>query len=175
LQKKFSIPYYKTVFVLGVLLLPFTLAQLKFSNFYGGLLVFLFFTPWVLFFKSPLEVPLGLLSKFSKVSSKAKLKISDWFLENKIVTLVHLFDATTTAVSLSFFGYYEQHILPTFFINILGPFSFVFLKAVAIVCILALIDRFSDDKEFNNYLKLVIGLLGAGTGSRDFITLLANV
>lgn len=160
LQKRFSTPYHKITFVLGLLLLPFTLAQLDFANFYGGGLVFLFFVPWVVAFEAA-----------SKISSK----ISKWSLENKIVTLTHIFDATTTAVALSFFGYYEQHVLPTFFINIFGPFSFVFLKATVIIGILVLIDRVSDDKEFNNYLKLVIGILGAATGSRDFITLLAGV
>ncbi len=157
-QKKFSIPYYKTMFLFGILLLPFTLLQLNFSNFYGAVLVLLFFIPWVIIFKSPI------LSKLSK-----------WSKENKIVTLIHIFDATTTAVALYFFGYYEQHVLPTAFINILGPFSFIPLKAVAIIIVLILIDRLSDDKEFNNYLKLVIGILGAATGSRDFISLLAMV
>jgi len=159
LQKRLGIAYYKTTFIFGMLLLPFTLAQLSFSNFYGGGLVFLFFLPWVVAFKVPC--------------------ISKWAAENKIVTLVHMFDATTTVVSLSFFGYYEQHILPTFFINIFGPFSFIPLKALAIVGILILIDKLSDDKDkdrdFKNYLKLVIGILGAATGSRDFISLVAGI
>jgi len=157
-QKKFNVPYYKIMFLFGVLLLPFTLSQLNLSNFYGAGLVLLFFVPWVIIFKTPIP---SALSKWSK--------------ENKIVTLVHMFDATTTTVALYFFGYYEQHVLPTAFINVLGPFSFIPLKAATIIIILILIDRLSDDKEFNNYLKLVIGILGAATGFRDFISLLAMV
>ncbi len=154
LQKKFGVPYYKTAFIFGLLLLPFTLTQLDFSNFYGAGLVILFFLPWIFVFKI------------------VKRK---WSAENKIVAGLHIFDATTTAVALNFFGYYEQHILPTIFIGMFGPFSFVALKAVAVVVVLVLIDRVSDDKKFNNYLKLIIGILGAATGSRDFITLLAGI
>lgn len=164
LQKRFGVPYYKTAFVLGLLLLPFTLAQLSFSNLYSVILVLTALLPWFVIFKLPPR---------SWITSK----ISNWSVENKIVTLLHLFDATTTAVSLSFFGYFEQHVLPTLFINVFGPFSFVFLKVVAIVVILVVMDKFSrpEDKEFKNYLKLVIGILGAATASRDFIGLVAGV
>lgn len=167
LQKRFGVPYYETAFTIGVLLLPFALAQLSFSNFYGGALVLLALLPWIVIF----------IPSRSKAEAWIMFKISKWPVENKIVTLVHLFDATTTAVSMSFFGYYEQHVLPTFFINIFGPFSFIFLKVVAIVAILVIMDRYSspEDIEFKNYLKLVIGILGAATASRDFIGLLVGV
>ena len=84
-----------------------------------------------------------------------------------------MFDATSTFVALQYFGYYEQHVVPSIFINIFSPISFVFLKIVGIVAILLLLDRFKGDEEFNNYLKLIIGILGLGTGTRDFLRLLA--
>lgn len=154
IQKKFKIPYYKTCFVIGVLILPFVMSELYLENLYGGAIVALFMLPWLA----------ALLCRRIK-----------WALENKIVTLVHIFDATTTFVSLNFFGYYEQHIVPTALINALGPFSFVVIKAVVIVVTLYMIDRLSDDIEFNNYIKLIIGILGAATGTRDFVSLLALV
>jgi uncharacterized membrane protein len=49
------------------------------------------------------------------------------------------------------------------------------LKAVAIIAILILIDKFSKEKEYSNYLKLVIGILGAATSLRDFTRLVAFV
>ena len=157
IKRKFNVPYYKTTFLIGVLLIPFVLAHLQAVNIYGGALVTLFFLPWIV------------VSKFAK-----------WSMPNKIVTLLHLFDATTTAVSMNYFGYAEQHVLPTFLINIFGPFSFIFFKLIAIVSILLIIDRFADtdtkeDREFILYIKLIIGILGAATGSRDFITLVAGV
>lgn len=155
LQKRLKIEYYKTVFFLGVMTLPFALAQLDYFNLLGGATIIVLLIPWVALFS------------FVK-----------WQPSNKIVTLLHLFDATTTFVSMSFFGYYEQHIVPTFFINLFTPVSFVFLKLVVIVGVLHLIDKLAaedDDKEFAPYLKLVIGILGAATGTRDFITLLAGI
>jgi uncharacterized membrane protein len=155
LQKKFKIEYYKTVFFLGLMTLPFALAQLDYFNLWGGATIVVLLVPWVVLFS------------FAK-----------WSATNKIVTLMHLFDATTTFVAMSFFGYYEQHIVPTFFINLFTPVSFVFLKLVAVVGVLYLIDRLAteeEDKEFAPYLKLVIGILGAATGTRDFITLLAGI
>jgi uncharacterized membrane protein len=113
--------------------------------------VLLFYLPWVLLFSV----------------------LKRWSLTNRITTLVQLFDATITSVAMTFFGYGEQHVVPTAFINLVGtPFSFVILKIVGVVLALVLIDKLSDDKEFNNYLKLCIGILGGATGTRDFTCLL---
>jgi len=156
LQKRKSIPYYKTSFILGLLPLPFLFSCLSFENPQGALLVSLFFIPWILVYNS-----------------------IQWKLGNKIVSLLHLFDATVTAVSMKFFGYYEQHIIPTVFIESFGSFSFIFLKLAVITSSLLIIDRISKeenmDKSFIIYVKLIIGILGAATGIRDFITLLAGV
>jgi len=150
LEKKCRIPYHKTLFVMGLApgLLP--LFIIKFTNFYAAFLISLFILPWL-----------------------ALLAIAKWSRENKIVSLIHIFDSTTTAVSLEFFGYTEQHVVPNIFINALGPFSFVLVKAIAIFVILIVIDRYCKNREFRNYLKLVIGILGAATGTRDFLRLLA--
>lgn len=154
LQRKLGISYYKTSFVIGLLALPFVLSHILVQNLYGGLLVAAFMLPWIV------------------VLGTKKLR---WAAENKIVMLLHMFDATTTFVSLHFFGYFEQHVLPNVFINSLGPFSFIPLKAIIIVAALLAIDRFSSDKEFNTYIKIIMGILGAATGIRDFISLLAFV
>ena len=156
LQKKLKIPYFKTLFLIGILLFSFSLSQIKFSNLNGALLVIIFFLPFVIFFYF-----------FKK-----------WSLENRLVTLTQIFDGTVTAIAMRFFGYGEQHILPNIFINIFGPFlfgpfSFLILKMVMIICALILIDKLYADREFKNYLKLVISILGLGTGTRDFICLLS--
>jgi uncharacterized membrane protein len=156
LQKKLKIPYFKTLFVIGILLISFNVSQIRFVNSNGAVLVAIFYLPWVLLFY------------FSK----------RWGLENRIVSAVQMFDATTTATAMTFFGYGEQHVLPNIFINLFGsvlfgPFSFVVLKIVGVVLVLVLIDRLSDDKEFSNYLKLAIGILGLATGTRDFTCLLS--
>lgn len=149
LERRMGIPYFKIPFVCGLVLFAFTICYLVPTNFYGMFLVAILFLPWVLIF--------------------AAIK---WDLSNKIVTLIHVFDATTTFAAINFFSYGEQHVLPRFLIDAFGPFSFVLAKLAAVVFILLIIDKFSKDREFNNYLKFVIGILGGATCSRDLIVLL---
>lgn len=149
LQRKKGIPYFKTMFLIGLILICPVLGFLKYRNFIGVGYVLLWFTPWIII-----------------------LKTISWLSENKAITGVHMFDATTTFVSLNYFGYYEQHVLPRYIIELFGTsFSFIILKFIVIVSILLLIDNFSDDREFNNYIKLIIAILGAATGTRDFLRL----
>ncbi len=149
-QRKKQIPYYKITFIVGLILLAPILGILHYQNFLSLGYVLLFFTPWILI-----------------------LWFVKWSKENKVVTWLQMFDATNTFVALSYFGYWEEHVLPRFIINLSGtPFSFIILKIFAIVLILVGIDRYSKDKEFNNYIKLIIGILGAATGLRNFISLI---
>ena len=149
IEKKFHIQYHKIMFIVGLILISPVLGTLKYNNFLGIGYVLLYFAPWIIF-----------------------LKIIPLLKENKIVTGLHVFDGTVTFVSLNYFGYYEQHVLPRYLINLLGtPLSFVFLKILVIVPVLFFIDKYSEDKDFNNFIKLVIGILGAATGTRDFLRL----
>ena len=153
LQRKKGIPYFKPMFLVGLILSSIILGILQYRNFLGVFYVFLFYIPWIVF-----------------------LKIIPWLKENKIVTGLHLFDANSTFVAMNYFGYYEQHVVPTYLINLFGtPFSFVILKFIALFLVLFIIDRYSTDKEFNNYLKLIIGILGAATGIRGFLRLFSFV
>jgi len=153
LERKKSIPYFKPMFIVGLILASPVLGILQYKNFLGVTYVILYFIPWLIL-----------------------LKIIPWLKENKIVTGLHTFDGTVTFVSLNYFGYYEQHVVPSYVINLfVTPFSFVILKFIALVVILLIIDKYSDDKEFNNYIKLIIGILGASTGIRDFIRLFSLV
>ena len=149
-QKKKQIPYYKITFIIGLILVAPILGILNYRNFLGLGYVILFFIPWIVI-----------------------LWFVPWLKENKIVTGLQMFDATNTFVALNYFGYWEEHVLPRFIINLSGtPFSFIILKIIVVILILLGIDKYSKDKEFNNYIKLIIGILGAATGLRDFISLL---
>lgn len=149
LERKRGIPYYKLTFVVGLLLLGPVLGFLDYENFMGVGYVLFFFLPWLIF-----------------------LRFLPWLKENKIITGIHVFDGTVTSVSMSFFGYHEQHILPSYFISLLRtPFSFVFLKFIVVVLVLFLLDKYSEDEEFRDYIKLIVGILGAATGIRSFLRL----
>jgi len=153
IERKTHISYYKIMFIVGLILIGPVLGIIQYRNFIGIGYVIAYLIPWIIL-----------------------LKLIPWLTENKIVTGLHTFDGTVTFVSLNYFGYYEQHVLPSFIINLFGtPFSFVVLKFIALVTVLFIIDNYSTDKEFNNYIKLIIGILGASTGTRDFMRLFSLV
>jgi uncharacterized membrane protein len=152
IEKKFKIPYYKIMTSAGIILTLIPLSLLRIGNPIALVYVLAFYAMWPVIFY------------FIK-----------WNVANKIVTSIQMFDATNTSVALYFFGYSEQHVVPNIFIGMLSPWIFIPVKLVAVVAALIFIDKYSDDKEFNNYLKLVIGILGGATSVRDFLRLVAGV
>ena len=160
LEKKKIIDYHKLMFLLGLFAVTFSITFIRFINLYGAFLVLIFIIPWLLF------------SLFFKI----------WSLENRLALFFQMFDANVTFVTLNFFGignspfgYVEQHVVPSLLINFFGPYSFIIVKAIVVAIVLILIDKLSKDKEFNNYIKLIIGILGAATGGRDLLRLVALV
>jgi uncharacterized membrane protein len=153
LQKRRGIPYYKTMFVLGVILAGLASGTIRYTNISAALYVI----AWLL----PFLVVLSFVS---------------WPLENKLVTSAQVFDSVSTFVSLRYFGYSEQHVLPNVIINLTGtPFSFVLVKFAVVVFALIVIDRNSDDEDLKNLLKLSIAILGLAPGVRDLVRLMALV
>lgn len=152
IQKKFKINYYKIMLVVGLAIDAVVLNFLQFTNFYAAFVDIAFYFPWPIFFY-----------------------LIKWNGANKAVASVQMFDANTTFVSLQFFNYREQHVVPNIFINLFSPVSFIAVKAVAVITILILIDKFAEDKQFANYLKLIIAILGGATSFRDFTRLVAGI
>ena len=156
--EKSGVEYYKVSFLFGMILVSFSFPFLRSFNFMNASIVLFYFLPL-----------LAIFYRFEK-----------WSVENRIVTLLQMFDAITTFVAVSYFGlssftsgFVELHFFPNFLINTFGPFSFVVVKFFAIVSILLIIDRYSKDVEFNRYLKFIIAILGAATGTRDFLAILS--
>ncbi|OGI15898.1 hypothetical protein A3K63_00865 [Candidatus Micrarchaeota archaeon RBG_16_49_10] len=153
IQLKRGIPYYKIMFVLGIFLSGLAAGTLSYTNLISIFYVSAWFAPFVLLFL-----------------------FLDWSLENKLISLVQLFDAVTTFVSMKYFGYSEQHVLPNLIINFTGtPFSFVLVKLVVVVFALKIIDKHSESQDTKNLFKFSIMLLGLGPGLRDLIRLVAFV
>ncbi|HDM05832.1 MAG TPA: DUF63 family protein, partial [Candidatus Aenigmarchaeota archaeon] len=67
--------------------------------------------------------------------------------------------------------YTEQHPLPRFLMSFASPFSFIPIKLLIVTLVVILLDKYLEEKEFRNYIKLIIGILGAATGLRDFLRL----
>jgi uncharacterized membrane protein len=154
LQKNFKIPYHKTSFLFGLLLSILNLSFLvtRIINLNAVALVLAFLLPWLIL-----------------------LKIVKWRKENKAVLLAQIFDATVTFIGVNFFGYREIHVFPNFLIEIFSPLSFIFLKAFVVFSVLVLLDKYLKKKEERNFIKLIVGTLGASTGIRDFLRILLLV
>ncbi len=112
-----------------------------------------------------------------KFSFYKNLKIKGFFTnENTFLLNVHMFDATTTFVALTYFNYFEQHVLPGFLINIFGPASMFILKLVVISAVLYIFDKeMKNDAEKRTFLKIVILILGMGPGIRNFLRMIVGV
>ncbi|MBI4896678.1 MAG: DUF63 family protein [Candidatus Aenigmarchaeota archaeon] len=99
--------------------------------------------------------------------------------ENTLLIYVHLFDATTTFVTLQFFPtYFEQHVLPSFFIGIFGPWVMYLLKLAVVPTVLYLFDKEmnkTEELQKRTFLKLVVLILGLGPGTRNFLRLVMQV
>jgi len=95
---------------------------------------------------------------------------------NLKVLLAHILDAISTFIALDFFNYSEQHVLPTFMINLAGTALIMYpLKIIIILSILCIIDRLLDDKIDNNTLKLSIYILGLAPAVRNISTLILSI
>jgi uncharacterized membrane protein len=141
---------------IGVIVHLPLLPVLGFQNLYGAALVFIIFS-----------IVLGVMRiarRFVKIDG-----LSFWAIA------AQLFDASATFVALSYFGYGEQHVLPTFLISSVGPWVMFPLKLAVVLPIVYVLDRYTTDKQLRNFLLIAIFLLGFAPGLRDALRLAANV
>ena len=90
---------------------------------------------------------------------------------NFAILSAHMLDASSTFVSIGFFGYKEQHFLPTFLIKIFGPAVMFPLKLLVIGFVLYAFDKEIKDKNLRTFFKLVVLILGLAPGLRDTLRL----
>ena len=157
IEKKKKFVYWKTLAIAGVIPIIFHLPFIQVVNPKGAGLIFICFAVAVGF--------IGLIRHFIKFDLLSMWAIS-----------AHMLDASATFVSLTFFGYYEQHIVPNIFIEMAGGAWIMYaLKIAVIVPIIYVINRYADDKNLRNFLLIVITVLGLAPGLRDAFRLLMGV
>lgn len=162
-QKTRKIPYHKTWFLTGVLLILAVLSQLRFTNFFAMGLMIGIAAAWAA----------GLLA-VKRLAARNKMHSIEKFFttENHSILGVHMFDASTTFVALQFYPYFEQHVLPGFLISIFGPAVMFLLKLAVVSLVLHYIDKdFKKDDQKRNFIKIAIIILGLGPGLRNFLRL----
>lgn len=152
----FKIKYYKTMIFIGSLFLLYNLSLTRIADPSGILIVLGIAAVWTLIFFSISFLKPKLLSKI-----------------NAGIITAHLLDASATFTALSYFGYYEQHVLPSFLIGITGPWVMFPLKIIVVWSVLYIMDKYSKpkDKFFISFLKIIIFILGLALGIRDMLTL----
>jgi len=96
-----------------------------------------------------------------------------------------MLDGSSTFISLTFFGFGEEHVLPTFLIRLVvrhhllffgsGAWIFLVVKFTLVWAILFVLDKYFDNEEYaleNTTIKLFMILLGMGVGLRNTFNLL---
>src|SRR3989344_3323461 len=160
-RNKKNIPYYYAWGFIGIVLSLYFFFQLSFADYLAMGMILGIFSLWVILF-------LG-LREYGRRKNKKLFEFLS--LENTMIILAHMLDASSTFVALSYYGYFEQHFLPRFFIDILGPAAFFALKLQVILLALYYVDKEMENDGKRTFLKIVILILGLAPGLRDMLRL----
>lgn len=163
--------YWKFMGIVGIAIMAVAIYLLPITRFVAVGFVILFFVIWSGLF-------LGLrqlihsdvyLKRLRKDHRKSVKDLFSWV--NTGIVTAHILDAAATFTALTFFGFYEQHVVPRTIMPMLGPVSMFILKIAVVLPVLYLIDSYAEDKDFRGLLKVVILILGLAPGIRDLLTL----
>ena len=166
IQKKFKIPYWKTMFVLGLFFLSMTLVTpiARITPLFQVLAITL-----------PLLGLFFLLSWAFKKSKWQKPKEIINYVSTCILS-VHLLDAAATSVAINFYGFTEQHVVGGALFQNLGGFygaiAFFLSKIIVVYLAVWLFKKDIQHRELRNVLLIVVFMLGLAPGFRDITSLL---
>lgn len=157
-QRKFKFEYWKVMSLVGFAVLAYNIINFRIENWAAVAMIGGLFAFWI-----------ALFFGFSRFKPKMLSRM------NAGILSTHLLDASSTFIALTFFGYQEQHVLPTFLIDLAGgPAAGAWimfpLKILVVGGVLLLLDKYGEDEQFKNFLKLIILILGLALGTRDFLT-----
>jgi len=115
-----------------------------------------------------------LLTRFSSFIKYGTVK-GIFTKENSSLLSIHMLDASATWAALSFYGYLEQHPLPRLVTDLFTPAGMFLLKLIVLIPVLYVINRYSEEGDYKNFLLILILILGLAPGLRDMIRLMAGV
>jgi len=99
--------------------------------------------------------------------------------DNSYLFYTHFYDATTTFVGVDFLGYWEQHVLPGYLINLTGTAAVMYLLKFSVLMIaLYLMEELQEsesEKELMDFIKMVMFILGFAPGTRNLLRMLMGV
>ena len=165
---EFLSSYHRLWCIIGIVLVIASFIMLStvgYTNYYGSGLMLGLAAIWGVVVYLLYEAREKLSHKYSFLNVFTK--------ENCLLLLVHLFDASTTFVALTFFPYYEQHVVSNFVIDILGPVGQFALKIIVVTVVLWALDNYlkidKDSIYLRNFIKIAIFILGFAPGFRNFL------
>ncbi|MFW9993084.1 MAG: DUF63 family protein [Candidatus Odinarchaeota archaeon] len=91
---------------------------------------------------------------------------------NLLVISGQMWDSIATFISINYFGYTEQNLLPEFLIADLGMWFFFTAKLIIVSAAVIMLDRWWDEENQRNWIKWLIYVLGLATGTRNFLRLI---
>lgn len=150
-QRRFKIEYWKTMSAAGVLLcLPVYLLLLSMATN-------------VLALAEIVSIPGAWYIALTAVSKAAPQLLTK---QNVLIISAHMLDASSTFVS-KYLGFVEEHVVAGALIPAFGPWIMFPLKLAVVIPVLYLFDKNVEDKDFRNWLKIVVLILGLGPGIRN--------
>jgi len=77
---------------------------------------------------------------------------------------------------VDWFSYYEKHVVPTFFINLVGTAAIMFpLKLLVLLPVLYMIDKSMGEPSLRNLTRLALITLGLAPAVRNTLRLALGV
>jgi len=162
-EKNYSIPYWKVSAVLGIIPAGYFFLKLYREMDTPNLM----FEP--LFLASTLTVLIYLVSGASK-SSKIFQGSA-----NILIIFGHMLDASASYIGIDKYGFFEEHPVPEFLINLSGTALIMIpLKITVILIALYYLEKWKDEEESDLYykmIKFVFFIFGFGPGARNTLLL----
>ena len=175
LAGKTAMPYWKPMFLIGIIACAINVLMLPLANPWGLGMILGITGAFSLAFFGLTYLNERINSKDSSKSAKPASFLRIFSRVNSALLSSHMLDSAATFVSVAYFGYYEQHPVPRLFIEAIGPWTFFILKLAVLIPSLYIIDRYSEKGEFRDFLKIIILILGLAPGLRDAIRLCVGV
>lgn len=88
--------------------------------------------------------------------------------EARAIMSAHVFDASSTFIAVSYFGYFEEHVFARFLMSIGGPALFFIVKVIGISALILFSENYRGFSENEKkILYVAILLVGLGPGIRN--------
>lgn len=149
-RRSSSLPYHRVLMAIGIILAaPFLILDLSMIREWG-------------FFLSIIALSLATtILAYLPIS-----RLDCWMSQGMIAA--HMLDASATFVGVDFLGYWEQHVLPRYLIDLSGTAAIMYPLKLAILYPLIYILS-GEEGNLANFIKLVIVILGLAPGLRDLL------